>query len=93
MLIGVCRVILSIPESFSLKEKRRVKRSIVDKIRTRFNVSIAEVDAQEIWNELVLGISIVSTESKHIYQILSDVIKLLEEQKDTEIVDYEIEIL
>jgi|UniRef100_A0A7C3WPK0 uncharacterized protein YlxP (DUF503 family) len=93
MLVGVCRVILSIPESFSLKEKRRVKRSIVDKVRTRFNVSIAEVDSQEIWNELVLGISIVSTESKHIYQILSDVIKLLEEQKEAEIVDYEIEIL
>jgi len=93
MLVGVCRVILSIPESFSLKEKRRVKRSIVDKVRTRFNVSIAEVDSQEIWNELILGISIVSTESKHIYQILSDVIKLLEEQKEAEIVDYEIEIL
>jgi len=93
MLVGVCRVILSIPESFSLKEKRRVKRSIVDKVRTRFNVSIAEVDSQEIWNELVLGISIVSTESKYIYQILSDVIKLLEEQKEAEIVDYEIEIL
>ena len=93
MLVGVCRVILSIPESLSLKEKRRVKRSIVDKVRTRFNVSIAEVDSQEIWNELVLGISIVSTESKHIYQILSDVIKLLEEQKEAEIVDYEIEIL
>jgi uncharacterized protein YlxP (DUF503 family) len=93
MLVGVCRVILSIPESFSLKEKRRVKRSIVDKVRTRFNVSIAEVDSQEIWNELVLGISIVSTESKHIYQILSNVIKLLEEQKEAEIVDYEIEIL
>ena len=93
MLIGVCRVIISIPESFSLKEKRKVKRSIVDKVRSKFNVSIAEVDSQEIWNELVLGISIVSTESKHIYEVMSEIIKLIEEQKDTELIDYEIDIL
>ncbi|ACI18879.1 DUF503 domain-containing protein [Dictyoglomus thermophilum] len=93
MLIGVCRVIISIPESFSLKEKRKVKRSIVDKVRSKFNVSIAEVDSQEIWNELVLGISIVSTESKYIYEVMSEIIKLIEEQKDTELIDYEIDIL
>ncbi|MCX7721080.1 MAG: DUF503 domain-containing protein [Dictyoglomus thermophilum] len=93
MLIGVCRVIISIPESFSLKEKRKIKRSIVDKVRSKFNVSIAEVDSQEIWNELVLGISIVSTESKYIYEVMSEIIKLIEEQKDTELIDYEIDIL
>ncbi|TYT22534.1 DUF503 domain-containing protein [Dictyoglomus thermophilum] len=93
MLIGVCRVIISIPESFSLKEKRKVKRSIVDKVRSKFNVSIAEVESQEIWNELVLGISIVSTESKYIYEVMSEIIKLIEEQKDTELIDYEIDIL
>jgi len=92
-LIGVCRVIISIPESFSLKEKRKVKRSIVDKVRSKFNVSIAEVESQEIWNELVLGISIVSTESKYIYEVMSEIIKLIEEQKDTELIDYEIDIL
>ncbi|HOJ92634.1 MAG TPA: DUF503 domain-containing protein [Dictyoglomaceae bacterium] len=93
MLVGVCRVNLSIPGSFSLKEKRRVKRSIVEKIRTRFNVSVAEIDSQEIWNELILGISIVSTESNHIYQVFSEVIKLIESQKDVDLIDYEIEIL
>lgn len=93
MLIGVCKVIISIPESFSLKEKRKVKRSIVDKVRAKFNVSIAEVDSQDIWNELVLGISIVSTESKHIYEVMSEVIKVIEDHKEAEIIDYEIDIL
>ncbi|ACK42488.1 MULTISPECIES: DUF503 domain-containing protein [Dictyoglomus] len=93
MLIGVCRVIISIPDSFSLKEKRKVKRSIVDRVRAKFNVSIAEVDSQEIWNELVLGISMVSTESKHIYEVMSEIIKLIEEQKEAELIDYEIDIL
>lgn len=93
MLIGVCRVTISIPESFSLKEKRKVKRSIVDRVRAKFNVSIAEVESQEIWNELVLGISMVSTESKHIYEVMSEIIKLIEEQKEAELIDYEIDIL
>ncbi|MFN3698970.1 MAG: DUF503 domain-containing protein, partial [Dictyoglomus sp.] len=61
-----------------MKEKRKVKRSIIDKVRARFNVSIAEVESQDIWNELVLGISMISTESKHIYEVMSEVIKVIE---------------
>ncbi len=93
MLVGICKVVISIPESFSLKEKRKVKRSIIDKVRARFNVSIAEVESQDIWNELVLGISMISTESKHIYEVMSEVIKVIEEYKEAELVDYEIDIL
>ncbi|MCX7845879.1 MAG: DUF503 domain-containing protein [Dictyoglomaceae bacterium] len=93
MIIGVCRVVLSIPESFSLKDKRRIKRSIVEKVRNRFNVSIAEIEAQDSINELILGISCVSTDSNQIYRVFSDVIKLVEKEKDSFIVDYEINIL
>lgn len=93
MIIGVCRIVLSIPESFSLKDKRRVKRSIVEKVRNKFNVSIAEVEAQDNINELILGISCISTDSNQIYRVFSDVIKLVEKEKDSFIVDYEINIL
>lgn len=92
MVVGVCRIILSIPESFSLKEKRRVKQSITEKVRSRFNVSIAEIDSQDILNQLVLGISCVSTDSNHIYKVFSEVISLVEKEKDSYIVDYEIDI-
>ncbi|MCS7202155.1 MAG: DUF503 domain-containing protein [Dictyoglomus sp.] len=93
MIIGVCRIVLSIPESFSLKDKRRVKRSIVEKVRNKFNVSIAEIEAQDNIRELILGISCISTDSNQIYRVLSDVIKLVEKEKDSFIVDYEINIL
>jgi len=93
MIIGVCRIILSIPESFSLKDKRRIKKSIVEKVRNKFNVSIAEIEAQDILNELILGISCISTDSNYIYKTFSDVIKLVEREKDSIIVDYEISIL
>ncbi len=93
MIIGVCKIVLSIPESFSLKDKRRIKRSIVEKVRNKFNVSISEIEAQDSLNELVLGISYVSTDPNQIYRVFSDVIKLVEKEKDSFIVDYEINIL
>ncbi len=93
MIIGVCKIILSIPESFSLKDKRRIKRSIVEKVRNKFNVSISEIEAQDSLKELVLGISYISTDSNQIYRVFSDVIKLVEKEKDGFIVDYEINIL
>lgn len=93
MIIGVCKIILSIPESFSLKDKRRVKRSIVEKVRSKFNVSISEIEAQDSLNELILGISYISTDSNQIYRVFSDVIKLVEKEKNSFIVDYEINIL
>lgn len=93
MFIGVCRVILSLPESFSLKDKRRIKRSMIEKIRNKFNVSIAEIEAHDILNELILGISCISTDSNQVYRTFSEVIKLIEKEKDSFIVDYEIDIL
>jgi len=49
MVVGVCRVILNINEAFSLKEKRQVVKSIVERVKSRFNASVAEVGFNDKW--------------------------------------------
>ncbi len=60
MTVGVLTVSILIPESNSLKDKRRVVKSLVESIRQRFNVSAAEVGEQDIWRRAVIGVSCVS---------------------------------
>ncbi|MBI3003134.1 MAG: DUF503 domain-containing protein [candidate division NC10 bacterium] len=60
MIVGTAVVELQLPENGSLKGKRKVLRSIKDRIRVRFNVSIAEVDRQDAWQRATLGVAVVS---------------------------------
>jgi hypothetical protein len=73
MIIGVCQLTLQLYASDSLKEKRRVVRAIVDRTRSRFNVAIAEVDDQDVWESCVIGISCVSTDTRHANSMLDKV--------------------
>jgi uncharacterized protein YlxP (DUF503 family) len=94
MIVGVCRVTISIAGSYSLKDKRRVVKSIVERIRHRFNVSIAEVDEHEVWNAAVLAIVCVSTASAHVEEMLSTVVRFVEQaHPDAEVVDAATEIM
>ena len=58
--------------SHSLKEKRKVTRSIKDRVRARFNVSAAETDHQELWQRAALTVAVVSTERAHAEQVLRE---------------------
>ncbi len=92
MLVGVCKVELFVPESDSLKAKRFVLASIKKRIRNKFNVSVAEIDANDKWQKITLGIAVVSNERKFIDQVMSEVFKLIENDGRTEIVDSLIEV-
>ena len=93
MHVGTCIVKLRLPENGSLKGKRQVSKSIIERTKNRFNVSIAEVEDQDIWQTLTLGVSCVSNSAPHANEILSKVVNFIENNKfDAEMVDYEIEI-
>jgi Uncharacterized protein conserved in bacteria len=62
MFVGVLQVELYIPGSGSLKAKRRVVRSLKDRIRANFNVSVSEVDAQDKWQRAVVGIACIGSD-------------------------------
>ncbi len=72
MFIGVARYELFIPESASLKAKRQVLRSVMQTIRKKFPVAIAEVDHQDLWQRCAIGVSCVSESPGHCRDILDE---------------------
>jgi len=94
MNVGVCRISLRLPENLSLKGKRRVLKSIITRVRSKFNVSTAEVDDNELWQLAALGICCVSNNKRYTNEVLSKVVDFIVNGRfDVEILDYEIEIL
>lgn len=92
MIIGSCSLKLRIFEANSLKEKRQVVKSIIGRIQSRFNVSIGEVDLNNSWQTTVIGFACVSNDTNHANQVLSKVIKFIDEDSRVEIIEEDIEI-
>lgn len=94
LTIGVCRVLLRLPENHSLKGKRRVLKSLIARLHSKFNVSAAEVDDHDSWQMASLGITCVSNEQRHAHQVLASVMSFIQSERlDAEILDYETEII
>jgi len=93
MVVGICMVEVSIPNSFSLKDKRRVLKSIITKSRNKFNIAISEIGNNENWQKAVLGVSSISNNSHYTNKILNEVVNYLEKERDLIIISYSIELL
>ena len=94
MNIGVCKVELRLPENLSLKGKRRVLKSITTRVINKFNVSVAEVDNNDLWQLSTLGICCLSNDKRHTNEVLSKVVGfIINGRFEVEILNYEIEIL
>lgn len=76
-----------IPYSHSLKEKRQVCRSLIDRARQKFNASVAEVDTQDAHQVLTIGIAVVSGSFTHGQNCLSEIIRYMETHTDAELMD------
>ena len=87
MMVGTCEVTLRIPWALSLKDKRMVVKSLVEKTRHKFNISIAEVDKQDIHREAVIGFACVTN------SIIDNVIRFMENNTEAEIEEVFREIL
>ncbi len=94
MIIGACTIVLHLPGVFSLKEKRSIVKSVLARLRNEFNVSTAEVDAQDMHSRAVLGVACVSASAEYARGQLDAVVRWLEENRpDAPVLDYEIELL
>ena len=91
MHIGVCKIWLRIPESHSLKTKRRVIKSLIARLKNRFNIAIAEVEALNTHETAVLAAVSVSNDASHLNRLISHVITFIEANIDAELVDYKTE--
>ena len=93
MHVGVCTIDLRLPGNGSLKGKRRVVKSIVTRITREFNVSVAEVEDQDLWQRAVLGVACVSSSASYAHGQLERVVQWIEAQRfDVELLDYQIEL-
>lgn len=93
MIIGACELKLLIYESNSLKDKRHVIKSVIGRIESRFNVAIAEIDLNDSWKTSIIGFVCVTNDVNIANQIISNVIKFIDEDGRVEIIEEEKEIL
>jgi len=94
MVIGACSLELRFPGNGSLKGKRRVVKSLLARLRKEFNVSVAEVGAQDVWQAAVIGVVCVSNDPDYAHGLLTRVARWVEENRlDCDLVDYSIEII
>ena len=73
--------------------QRHVLRSVKDRIRSRFNVSVAEVEDQDLWQRVTLGVACIGVDNAQVNQVLDHVVDLMETLPSVEIIDYRIEII
>jgi len=92
MIVGSLRVRLLIREARSLKDKRQVIRSIMARLRNSFNVSVAEVEAQEHRQMAVLGVAMVGAEAGHVRGALQQIAESLRRHPVAEFIDCETDV-
>jgi uncharacterized protein YlxP (DUF503 family) len=92
--VGVCTVKLRLPDNLSLKGKRQIVKSLVARVKNKFNVSVAEVEDNDLWQLATIGICFISNDQRFTNEVLSKVVEMvLNSQGDFEVLAHEIEIL
>jgi hypothetical protein len=93
MIVGLLTLDLHIPEANSLKSKRMVIKSLTDRIKSRFNVSVAEVDANNLWQRSVIGIAYVANETVIINKVFEKIKNVVFSMHSVELIDSTMEML
>jgi len=93
MIVGLLTLDLHIFEAHSLKEKRFVIKSLIDRVKSKFNVSVAEVDANDLWQRSVIGIAFVSNETVMVNKVFEQIKNLVVSIHSVELLDSQMELL
>ena len=93
MPIGLLTLEIHIPDARSLKDKRQVLRSLKDRLRSRFNVAVAELDHQETWQRAQVGIVSISNDPTHLEQSLRAVLDEAEQMLGRDLIGHDLELL
>lgn len=91
MIVGVLQLQLSIFEAMTLKDKRRVIKSLKDRLHHQYNISVAEVDYQDKIRSAMLGVAMVANESRFVTSALSGIVDYVRRNTQVSLVDYTIE--
>ncbi len=93
MVVGILKIELHLHDNRSLKGKRKIVKSMVDKIKHKFNASVAEIGSNDKWQKIELGVSTIGNDRRHIDASLNNILAFLESLYLADIVDAKTEIL
>ena len=94
MVVGILRIDLYMDGNRSLKDKRQTLKSLIHRAKSRFNnISIAEVDSNDLWQKATVGISYVSNEKRHVNSVLDQVADFIDSTGLVQMGNKELEIL
>lgn len=91
MIVGVVRICIHFPGAGSLKAKRKILLSLKDKIKSKFNVSVAELEDNDLWQKGVLGVAILSNDKTYANTVLSKVMDLVNSRPEIVVTDIQLE--
>ncbi len=88
MTVGILRLELAIHDARSLKDKRRVINGLKDRLSRTFRVSVAEVDALDLWQRAVLGVAMVANDPRFVHSCLDKIVDWVRKQGSATLIDY-----
>lgn len=91
MIIAIAKIELSLSGVNSLKEKRRILKSLLTRLKNKFNISIAEIDDNDVLRKATIGAAIVSNKSSFGDQVIAKVIDNIRKRYDMVLIDYQTE--
>lgn len=93
MIVGIARISFRLHGNQSLKEKRRVVKSLIEKSRHRFNVSVAEVADQDLHQRATIGVAVIGSDGRVLNSILDRIIEFMDSMGLAELVQREVELI
>ncbi len=90
--VAVCILEIHIPEAASLKKKRQVLQSLIKRLRNRFNISIAEVGCNDLWQRSELGVAAICRNSGSAHRVMEQVNSFIEQESNIDIISSKVEI-
>ncbi|MFQ5736554.1 MAG: DUF503 domain-containing protein [Thermodesulfobacteriota bacterium] len=93
MVLGVCHITLMLHDCHSLKGKRKVIKSVMEKVKNRFNVSVAEVGSNDLWQRAEIGVCVVGNDRAFINSVLDKVMNFVEGLALAEVTGHDIELI
>jgi uncharacterized protein YlxP (DUF503 family) len=92
VIVGTLKLRFVLRESHSLKDKRRVIKSLKDTLANKFNISVAETDEQDVWQTAVLGVAAVGTDTPFVQSVLTQVVNYARYFGGVELIDQQQEL-
>ncbi len=93
MIVGIIRLRVRLPGNHSLKGKRRVVKSLIGQVRSRFNVAVSEIALNDVWQRAEIGISTIGNSQPIINSVLDKILEFIERTCLVEVIDTDIEII